>query len=133
MTLQEFNKIYKYQSDIEKYGFSEVWEIPQVSDDGFVYADCESYARYLKNNISEFKDWNYYYCKLNGNGHCVLMKQGYIIDCNIKKVVSYKDYNMIYNVTNIRKYSTFEILSKILVGKIITNILIPIKKYTSKL
>ena len=33
MTLFEFNKIYKYKSDLEKYGFSEVWEIPKVSDD----------------------------------------------------------------------------------------------------
>lgn len=48
MTLFELNKIYKYKSDLEKYGFSEVWEIPKVSDDGFVYADCESYCRYLK-------------------------------------------------------------------------------------
>ena len=118
MTLQEFNKIYKYQSDLEKYGFSEVWEIPKVEeDDGFIYADCESYARYLKNRIPEFKDWDYYYCKLNGQGHCILYKNGDMIDCNIKAIVSFENYCRIYKVTGLKKYNKFVVFSKIVVAK----------------
>ena len=120
MTLQEFNKIYKYQSDIEKYGFSEVWEIPQVSDDGFVYADCESYARYLKNNISEFKDWDYYYCKVSGEGHCVLYKDGEVIDCVHKRVITLEQYMANGKVKDFRKYGRFTVISKIVVGKVLT-------------
>lgn len=119
MTLQEFNKMYKYQSDIDKYGFSEVWEIPRVSDDGFVYADCESYARYLKNRIPEFKDWNYYYCKLDGVGHCVLVKDNDVIDCNIKRVVSLEQYYRIFTITGLVKYNMFVLASKVIVGNVL--------------
>ena len=118
VTLQEFNKIYKYKSDLEKYGFSEVWEIPQVSDDGFVYADCESYARYLKNNIPEFKDWGYYYCKLNGQSHCILYKNGDAIDCNIKHIFSFDEYCRVYKITELKKYNWFVVFSKILFSNI---------------
>lgn len=119
MTLQEFNKMYKYQSDIDKYGFSEVWEIPRVSDDGFVYADCESYARYLKNRIPEFKDWNYYYCKLDGVGHCVLVKDNDVIDCNIKRVVSLEQYYRMFTITGLVKYNMFVLASKVIVGNVL--------------
>lgn len=119
MTLPEFNKIYKYQSDLEKYGFSEVWEIPKVSGDGFIYADCESYCRYLKNNLPEFKYWEYYYCKLSGNGHCVLHKNGDIIDCNVRRIVSTEQYYRMFAVTNFSKYSKFTLVSKIIVGNVL--------------
>ena len=118
MALEEFNKIYKYKSDKAKFGFNEVWELPKVSDDGFVYADCESYCRYLKNNIPEFKDWWYYYCTLNGIGHCVLYKNGDIIDCNIKRVISLEQYYKIYKVSELRKYSIIVVISKIVIGGI---------------
>lgn len=120
MTLQEFNKIYQYQSDLEKYGFREVWEIPEVSDDGFIYADCESYCRYLKNNLPEFNDWEYYYCKLNGNGHCILYKNGDVIDCNSRVVMSLEQYSRIYIITELKKYSWFVIASKIAFAKVYT-------------
>lgn len=115
MTLAQFNKQYKYRSDKEKYNTSlfDVWEIPKL-EDGFYYGDCESYARFLKENIEEFEDWDYYYCKLNGVGHCVLIYKGKIIDCNIQKVVSLYYYESIYNITELKKYSCLTILFKIL-------------------
>ena len=47
MTLEEFNSKYKYQSDKEKFRFAEVWELPNISKDGYIYGDCESYCRFL--------------------------------------------------------------------------------------
>ena len=99
MTLEQFNNKYKYQTDKERFKTSlDIWELPKDAD--IIRADCESYCRYLKNNIAEFKDWEYYYCKLNGNGHCVLCKDGYVIDCNIRQVVTYEKYCSLFNITN---------------------------------
>lgn len=116
MTLEEFNKVYRYKKDIDKFGFNEVWEVPKIEDDGYVYGDCESYCRYLKKNIEWFKDWEYWYCKLNGNGHCVLIKDGMIIDCNVKDVISLDTYCKMYNVIGFKKYSLFTIGAKIMVS-----------------
>lgn len=115
MTLEQFNKQYKYKADLEKYNTSlfDVWEIPKL-ENGIYYGDCESYCRFLKENIEEFKDWDYYYCKLNGIGHCVLIYKGKIIDCNIQKVVSIESYTMMYNITYLKKYSCLTVLFKIL-------------------
>ena len=51
MILKEFNSKYKYQSDKEKFGVTEVWELPEISEDGYIYGDCESYCRFLKNKV----------------------------------------------------------------------------------
>lgn len=117
MTLEEFNSKYKYQSDKEKFGFGEVWEIPKLQKDGFYYGDCESYCLFLKNNIEQFKDWDYYYCKLDGVGHCVLYKNGDVIDCNVQRVVSLERYCRMYGVSEITKYSWFTVVSKIAFAK----------------
>lgn len=117
MTLQDFNKKYKYKSDKQKFGFIEVWEIPKLQEDGFYYGDCESYCLFLKNNIEQFKDWDYYYCKLNGQGHCVLYKNEDVIDCNTQKIVSFEQYRKMYKVTEFKKYNWFVIFSKILFSK----------------
>lgn len=116
MTLEEFNNKYVYMTDKDKYGITEVWEIPKPSADGFIYADCESYCRYLRNNIEGFSDWDYYYCELGGNGHCILIKGSEVIDCNIKKVVLLDEYCKLYNVRIFKKYSKFVIVSKIIVS-----------------
>lgn len=115
ITLEQFNKQYKYKSDLEKYNTSlfDVWEIPKL-ENGFYYGDCESYCRFLKENIEEFEDWDYYYCKLNGVGHCILIYKGKIIDCNVQKVISLESYSMMYNITDLKKYGVFMVLFKIL-------------------
>ena len=118
MTLEEFNKKYKYKKDIDKYGFNEVWLEPKEVD-GRYEGDCEDYCIYLKRNVPEFKDWEYWYCKINGNGHCVLYKNGDTIDCNCKTVLNIEQYIKIYNATNFKKYNNFVVFSKILVGKLL--------------
>ena len=120
MILEEFNKVYKYKSDVEKYGFLEVWEIPELEEDGFIYGDCESYCRFLKNKVAGFKNWDYYYCKVNGEGHCVLYKDGDVIDCVHKRIVTLEQYMHNGKVTDFRKYGRFTVISKIVVGKVLT-------------
>ena len=117
MTLKEFNKKYKYVSDSEKYNFSEVWAEPK-EENGVYEGDCEDYCIYLKRNVEGFEDWNYYYCKINGEGHCVLMKDDKVIDCNIKSVTTFEKYCKIYKVTEFKKYNWFTIFSKLLFAKI---------------
>lgn len=118
MTLEEFNKLYKYKTDKDKFNFIDVWEIPEPSEDGFIYADCESYCRYLKENFDKFEEWYYYYCKLDGIGHCVLIKNTDVIDCNIRQIVSIDEYYMMFNVTELRPFTKFQVMSKIIVAQI---------------
>ena len=118
MELEEFNKKYKYQSDKEKFKFIEIWENPKENKDGFIYADCESYCRYLKENIEQFEKWDYYYCKINGIGHCVLSNGALIIDCNEKKILLKDSFINKYKITNLKKYNKFVVFSKILFSKV---------------
>lgn len=118
MDLKEFNSKYVYKSDKEKYNTNlDIWEIPEEIN-GKIEGDCESYCRFLKNNIEGFKDWDYYYCKLKGNGHCILSKNGDVIDCNIKYIVTLEQYCKIYEVSDLKKYNPFVVFSKILFSKI---------------
>ena len=113
MTLKEFNNKYVYKTDKERFNTSlDIWELPKNSN--IIRADCESYCRFIKNNIDGFSDWDYCYCKLNGIGHCVLYKNGDAIDCNTQSVVTFENYCKIYKVTEFKKYNWFVVFSKIL-------------------
>lgn len=116
--LEQFNKQYKYKSDSEKYGTSlDVWEVISSSSQGVYEGDCESYCRTLKSINKQFKDWDYYYCKLDGIGHCILVKNGdvgEVIDCNTQSIVTFENYCKIYKVTGFKKYNWFVVFSKIL-------------------
>lgn len=117
MTLSEVNSKYRYLSDDVKYNTKfDVWEIPEEVD-GVIESDCESYARLLKSKVGMFKDWDYWYCKLNGIGHCVLIKNNDVIDCNVREVLTLDQYCKMFTVTELSKYSTFEVISKILFSK----------------
>lgn len=118
MTLVQFNKQYKYKSDKQKFGFIEVWEIPELQQDGFYYGDCEDYAIFLKHNIPQFENWDYYYCDLDGVGHCVLIKNNSIIDCNCQSIMLIDKYKEVYNVSNFKKYNWFTVFSKFVFGKL---------------
>lgn len=118
MTLEEFNSKYVYKTDKDKFGFIEVWEIPELQD-GKYYGDCESYCLFLKKNVPEFENWDLYFCKINGNGHCILYKDESIIDCNVRSVVSFGNYSKIYSVSEFNRYSRFTIVSKLLVSKVL--------------
>lgn len=117
MTLQEFNSKYEYKTDLEKYGRVEVWELPVLVDGKYI-GDCESYVRALRNYVPEFKDWKYYYCILNGGGHCLLYKNGDVIDCNTKIVVTFEQYCRMFSVKEFKKYNWFVVASKILISKV---------------
>lgn len=119
MTLKEFNNKYQYKTDVKRFNtYLDIWELPNDSD--IIRADCESYCRFLKNNIEGFKDWDYYYCKLSGSGHCILYKDGNVIDCNIRSIVSLEQYNRIFTVTEFSKYHWFVVASKIAFAKVYT-------------
>ena len=106
---------YQYKSDKEKFNTSlDIWEVIKPNEQGTYEGDCESYCRTLKNIDKQFKDWDYYYCKLNGVGHCVLYKNGDVIDCNTQKIVSFKQYCKMYKVTEFKKYNWFVVFSKML-------------------
>lgn len=121
MTLEEFNSKYKYQSDKEKYKTNfDIWEKPKLNKDGFYYGDCESYCRFLKENIEKFEEWDYYYCKLNGEGHCVLSNGALIIDCNIKQPILKDKYFQMFNITDFKKYNKFLVISKNIFADIFT-------------
>ena len=119
MTLQELNLNYVYKAD-KRF---DTWQEMQSDADGKYTGDCEDYAITLKKHIPEFKDWDYYYCKLNGIGHCILYKNGNVIDCNIKGIVTLEQYNMLYKPTDLRKYNWFTIFSKVLVSRVYTRML----------
>lgn len=118
MTLTEFNSKYKYKSDLEKYGKQDIWEIPILESDGFYYGDCESYCLFLKNNIEKFEEWDLYFCKINGIGHCILVNNNNIIDCNSKEIMLKDKYIEKYKITELKKYSKFIIFSKYVYAKL---------------
>jgi hypothetical protein len=116
--LEQFNKQYKYKSDKEKYCTSlDIWEIIKPNKEGIYEGDCESYCRTLKHLDWQFKYWDYYYCKLDGVGHCVLYKDAEIIDCNTQKIVYIDEYCKMYKVTEFKKYNWFVVFSKILFAR----------------
>lgn len=118
MMLEQFNKKYRYKSDKQKFGFFEVWEIPTLQDDGFYYGDCESYCLFLKNNIEQFENWDLYYCKLNGIGHCILSNGAMIIDCNSQQTMLKDKFMQKYNITQLKQYNRLTIFCKYLFAKV---------------
>ena len=111
MTLIELNGKFVYKSDKEQYGVNEYWsELEEV--DGLLVGDCESYSITVKRNINGFSDWDYYYCKLNGNGHCVLSNGKQIIDNNCKRVIPIDEYMKMFKVEGFRKYNKLEVFIK---------------------
>ena len=118
MTLIEFNNKYQYKTDKDNFEFFEVWDIPKLQADGFYCGDCESYCLFLKNNIEQFENWDLYYCKLNGIGHCVLSNGAMIIDCNSKQIMIKDKFMQKYNITELKKYSKFVIFCKYLFAKV---------------
>ena len=120
MTLQQLNNKFRYKTDKEQYGISEYWEELKTSPDGYMYGDCETYSITLKRRVDGFEDWNYYYCTLNGYGHCVLVSPDglTVIDNNIQSPISLETYYM-YDIEHFRKYTELELLWKFGSAKVI--------------
>lgn len=119
MTLEQFNSKYRYKLDKDNFGFKEVWTMPKEKEDGLIYGDCEDYCIFLKHNVEQFKTWDYFYCKINGIGHCILVKDNLVIDCNIQRVIKLEEYYKVFSVTDFHKYSKFVIFSKFVLGNIL--------------
>ena len=96
MTLRDFNSKYKYKPDINYDDWSKCKEI----DCGY-RGDCESYCISLKEDVEGFDDLEYYFCYLNGIGHCIGRLDNKWIDCNTKELRGWDDMSDIY--TDVRK------------------------------
>lgn len=120
MTLTEINKKFEYKTDKEQFGFKELWT-GLIPVDNKLIGDCEDYAITLKKEVKEFKDWDYFYCKIYNDGHCILVnqEQTLMIDNNLKRVVSIYDFKKIYDVKDLKKYSKITLLWKFTQAKII--------------
>ena len=114
ITLEELNKNYIYKTDQNQFGRAEHWKVMKPNEKGQFVGDCEDYCLTLQKLIPQFKEWDLYFCKTNGNGHCILYKNGDVIDCNTQKIVSFEQYCKMYKVTEFKKYNWFVVLSKIL-------------------
>jgi predicted transglutaminase-like cysteine proteinase len=118
MILEQFNNQYKYQTDKDKFRLLEAWAEPKLQSDGFYYGDCEDYCIFLRHNIEEFEDWEYYYCKILSNnkyeGHCILSNGTLAIDCNIQNPILLDDYITVFKAIELRQYTNTEVQLKFL-------------------
>jgi predicted transglutaminase-like cysteine proteinase len=119
MQLSEFNSNYIYKTDISEHGRVEYWTVMKPDEDGFYYGDCEDYALTVKAKVDGFDDWDLWYCKLSGEGHCILRCGDHVIDNNTKKIVNVDYYKSIYKVSGMKKYNWFVVFSKKLVARMI--------------
>jgi len=119
MTLTEFNTNYVYKSDHDKFGTRlDIWEVIQPDDNGTYLGDCESYCLSLQSYVENMSNVDLYYCKINGNGHCIMIKDNYVLDCNCRMWIHIDNYTKAYNMTDLRKYSKVEIVYKKIIRKL---------------
>lgn len=109
MTLENLNKNYIYTSD----GILDSWTVIEPVN-GKYEGDCEDYCLTLQAKVDGFKNLELYYCKCNGQGHCIGKLDGQWIDCGLQQLVD--TLPPLY--TDIRKYWLIEIWSKKLCGKV---------------
>ena len=117
MTLKDFNKNYIYQTDKDKFNYTEVWEVIKPINKKY-YGDCESYCLTLIHLKLVPKTAYLYYCKIENQGHCILIKDKEVIDCNTKEWIDLETYTKKYNMTSLRKYTKIEIWWKKITTKI---------------
>ena len=88
MTLQDFNKRYKYKTDLKNHERTEHWTIMEPTPTGLYYGDCEDYVLTLIDKVDGFADLELWYCKIGSDGHCIgRALEGTFIDCNFKQLV----------------------------------------------
>ena len=107
MTLQQFNQNYIYTSD----GTLDSWTVIEPIE-GKYKGDCEDYCLTLQARVEGFKDLELYYCKYNGQGHCIGKLGDKWIDCGFQRLVS--TLSPLY--TNVRKYTIVELIAKRIYG-----------------
>ena len=104
MTLEQFNSNYQYKSDKDKFGYKEVWEVPTPNVDGIYESDCESYVLGLQEYTSELDDAELYFCRISGEGHCIAIRDGRVLDCNCQAWMGIEEYTTKYKMTSLSKY-----------------------------
>jgi predicted transglutaminase-like cysteine proteinase len=121
MTLDTINSKFTYVTDKEMWGVDEYW-CGLMESDGELWGDCEDYAITLKNNIIQFKEWKYYWCKMNGQGHCILVnpQETLMIDNNTKEITFINDFERVYTITELRPYTKLELLWKFTQAKVLS-------------
>ena len=119
MTLKQLRYNYIYRTDKEQYGVDEYWEEMKPNKDGKYIGDCESVAITLKRNNEEFKDWDYYWCRLNGGGHCILSNGELMVDNNTREVWTLDKFNDTWNITELRPYRWYELVFKFTQAKLL--------------
>lgn len=132
MTLKELNDNFMYVSDVIKHKRIEHWSVMKPDEFGVYMGDCEDYAITVKHKVRVERNhtlhkWDYYWCRLSGVGHCVLSDGAYVIDNNIKQVIPKSQYFRIFDVTEFRKFTWFELFGKWVTSRIVNPILKLIK------
>ena len=120
MTLKQLNKNYIYRTDKEQYGVDEYWEEMKPSKEGKYIGDCESYAITVRRNIEGFENWDYYWCTLSGNGHCMLSDGKFMIDNNTKEVWTIDKYTSTFIVDELRPFRWYELAIKFIQAKLLS-------------
>lgn len=121
MTLEEFNNLYTYRYDWDKYGtpeWTDIWEIITPASDGRYYGDCESYCLTLQSSVEGMKDLKLYYCLLNGEGHCIGRLNGKWIDCNFKEFIE----TLPENYSTPKEYNKYDVMIKKLYSKFLIKV-----------
>ena len=111
MTLEYLNAHYVYKED----GAIDSWNVGTPDEDGLYRMDCEDYCLTLQAKVEGFQDLELYYCKYDGNGHCVGKLGDMWIDCGTKRLV----HDLGSKYTDIRKYWLIEIAVKKTIGRIL--------------
>lgn len=83
-----FNK-FKYKYDSKQYGMDEYWVMPESDFDGStpIVGDCEDFALACRKLCRDAGiDSRLVFCYVEGEGHCVLEVDGWILDNRMRKV-----------------------------------------------
>jgi predicted transglutaminase-like cysteine proteinase len=94
-TLAEIHKRvyghFTYQTDLEQYGVLEKWVMPTDTFQDFK-GDCEDFALACRKlctaSTNPLLPTRLVVCTIDGEGHCVLECQGWIMCCNQKTLMS---------------------------------------------
>lgn len=105
-----FSDRFKHTSDKDQHEVFEYWKEPV----GKFTCDCGSVAIRLKRNDVQFKDWDYWLCKMNGEGHCILVSPDgtKMIDNNVREVITVNSYKSIYKITELHKAPKWKLWAK---------------------
>ena len=125
MTLEDFNKLYRYRSD--PAGIDQ-WLIPRVDDDGLLQDDCDGFSLgviyYVLAEESLFKFWELlatrakiHYVDNNG-GHAVLQFDGKYIDNWTQEWVTKEHMESLGHKFHKRDYMFYQVALKMLNTKI---------------